>query len=396
MTYKTCLIALLVASVPACTIVEADDTGTGGGAAGGGGGGGGGLEPCETIVTARVTEPTTWSCETVRIERGILVEAPLQIEPGVTVRFEQGTDLTIQPGASLNAVGTADAPIELVGDQATKGFWSGLTFLSASPDNRLEHVRIRHTGAEGYQFGTHALYVGGDATTAAFLALQDVDIAEASGLGLASTSGGVIESAGVSYANIDDFPIEVASNQLHLIDAASSFGDGLGKPWIRARRSSMETSETWLAHEIPYRFEGDRHRIENGDAVITVEAGARLEFEQDASFEVYEGGLSAVGSSDAPIVFTGLEPVKGYWAGIIFLSASASNELDYAQISYAGDESGYQFQEYCVGAFQDANLTVTNSYFGFCANTAILAHEDASLTFGNNSFEGNDAELTTW
>jgi hypothetical protein len=50
-----------------------------------------------------------------------------------------------------------------------------------------------------------------------------------------------------------------------------------------------------------------------------------------------EAGLSAIGTADAPILFTGEQPVRGYWESIRFdHSNNATNHLEHVSIEYGG------------------------------------------------------------
>lgn len=71
---------------------------------------------------------------------------------------------------------------------------------------------------------------------------------------------------------------------------------------------------------------------------LQIEAGVVIAFEDAAGMIVRSGAsLSAEGTSDNPISFTGLTPTKGSWKGIMSSSPSVKNKFDYVVIQYAGD-----------------------------------------------------------
>ncbi|MBL8715756.1 MAG: hypothetical protein JNL79_07155 [Myxococcales bacterium] len=82
----------------------------------------------------------------------------LTIEPGVHLRMEKGGALEIERATGpfpatgvLVAVGTATAPIVMSSHEAAPlpGDWRGLWFGGiARAENRVEHVRVEHTGAD--------------------------------------------------------------------------------------------------------------------------------------------------------------------------------------------------------------------------------------------------------
>jgi hypothetical protein len=77
------------------------------------------------------------------------VEAPLTLQPGVTLVFDtdgegDGAYLSIETGGSLQAVGTVTAPIVFTHANDT-AYWGGIDFDSASV-NRLEYVTMSFGG----------------------------------------------------------------------------------------------------------------------------------------------------------------------------------------------------------------------------------------------------------
>lgn len=84
--------------------------------------------------------------------------ATLTIEPGVVMRFSEGSSFAIQRFTSdkpstgvVRALGTADKPIVFTSASETPqpGDWAGLWFGGVpSASNRLEHVRIEYAGAD--------------------------------------------------------------------------------------------------------------------------------------------------------------------------------------------------------------------------------------------------------
>ncbi|HDP35749.1 MAG TPA: hypothetical protein ENN29_11650 [Candidatus Hydrogenedentes bacterium] len=61
------------------------------------------------------------------------------------------------------------------------------------------------------------------------------------------------------------------------------------------------------------------------------------------------GSLTATGTAEAPVIFTGAEAVPGYWDGLRFYNSnSESNMLSYVKVEFGG-------------GYFDANLYVTGS-----------------------------------
>ena len=81
---------------------------------------------CSTSST--ISTNTTLAAGTYNIGCSIEVSnnATLTIAPGATLKFAQSTSLTIDAGASINALGESSSPIVITGAQATPGSSSTL------------------------------------------------------------------------------------------------------------------------------------------------------------------------------------------------------------------------------------------------------------------------------
>lgn len=78
-----------------------------------------------------------------------LENADVVIEAGTQIQMEDGTGLRVDRNSSLQALGTADAPIQFSGVTPSAGAWSAIYFdANATLSNELRHVNIRHAGAE--------------------------------------------------------------------------------------------------------------------------------------------------------------------------------------------------------------------------------------------------------
>jgi hypothetical protein len=105
---------------------------------------------------------------------------------------------------------------------------------------------------------------------------------------------------------------------------------------------------------VPYRQLGPLYVAPGIDAApvtLTIEPGVTIAFEESAgtgiivgSSDARQGVLVAEGTADAPILFTsGTDaPAAGDWMGIVFRYVPLSgNHISFAQLEYAGGESGH-------------------------------------------------------
>jgi hypothetical protein len=108
-----------------------------------------------------------------------------------------------------------------------------------------------------------------------------------------------------------------------------------------------------------------------------------------------QGVLIAKGTAGQKITFTGKEKTKGFWKGLMMLSSSLQNEIDFVEVAYAGSSplTGVGVKSNLVlygNSSTPSNTKVTNSSFtngggyGFYAqNGAIVA------AFANNAASNN-------
>ncbi|MCK5922774.1 MAG: hypothetical protein KAG66_17660, partial [Methylococcales bacterium] len=99
------------------------------------------------ISEGAITADTVLSEPCYKVPNGISVENPanLTISPGVKLVFEAGTNLEVNGGASLTAVGTAEQPIIFSAADPTPGFWKGIRFdRSNSTNNKLDYVTVEY------------------------------------------------------------------------------------------------------------------------------------------------------------------------------------------------------------------------------------------------------------
>lgn len=90
-------------------------------------------------------------------------EGNLTIEPGTVI--EMATDKRIVVRGSLKAAGTSSEKIIFRGETAASGAWGNIVYHSASPNNQLNHVEIRHAGASpvSYHLNRGAVALASDA-----------------------------------------------------------------------------------------------------------------------------------------------------------------------------------------------------------------------------------------
>jgi len=117
-----------------------------------------------------------------RVIDRFFVESAWTVAAGATVEVVQDRKIVIEPGGSLQAVGTADAPIVFMGAEQLAGYWQGLEIGSVSASNELQFVELHHAGSDPFNGNTDsdgAIYLPEGSLT-----ISDSLISESGGYGI--------------------------------------------------------------------------------------------------------------------------------------------------------------------------------------------------------------------
>lgn len=137
---------------------------------------------------ALITNAGEWSALTVPyfVSVELEVENDLVIAAGAEIRVAQDVQITVYPEGSLDASGSADSSVRIVGDETISGYWAGINYASISSKNRLTYTTLSDAGSYEWYGGGDAkasIYVGGYYGDA-LVTLQNSTIANADGYGL--------------------------------------------------------------------------------------------------------------------------------------------------------------------------------------------------------------------
>ena len=139
------------------------------------------------------------------------------------------------------------------------------------------------------------------------------------------------------------------------------------------------------------------------NAVLTVEPGVVVAFKQATT--LYVGGdgkgvLTAKGTADKPIVFTGEQKIAGFWDGIHFRNSNdVRNELNYVEISYGGGKIDSRIYGEAANlnvsgstgiGLSVSSVKLNNCVFSNSKTRGVYVSIHGLLTeFSNNKFSGN-------
>lgn len=338
------------------------------------------------------------------VESDLHVATELSVDPGVTVAFSRNTALYLKYESMFSADGLAEQRIRFTGVKAEKGFWAGIATYSPSNTNKMAFVDVQYAGSRGllnsYKAG---LSVSGANTDKAQITLTDCQFLDTDGYGLYVQEGVKLRSfARNTFKNNAEAGVLIDAYNATLLDPASTYTGGNGRNVVEVLASAIRgtTDVAWpaFADKTPYRVLGNL-AIEAG---WTLKPGVTVELARDAIINVNRDGyLSAKGTADQKITFTGSATTVGHWRGIMFYSTSNLNVLEHVELSGAGSSIMVSGHKAAVGVYgAGAKLTIRNSKISNCGGYGILYTSNAELntdaatinTFSSNA-QGNTLKI---
>jgi len=340
-----------------------------------------------TLPTHSFTVDTTLQAGTYLATSSVSVSngATLTLEPGVTIIFQQGKEMTVQSTGRLSAVGTSTSPIVLTGEEAIRGHWGGLRFnQSNSLINRLEYVTIEYGG--GYWDAN--LVVSGSSSSEARVDVVNCTLQQSESYGLYINEYGVVpEFSGNTITSNTLGAAQMAADGAGYLDDTSTYV-GNDEDIVAIWGSSVDSDATWPGIDAVYSATGTI----TVDAALTLDPAVSIEFASGTQMNIdTDGSLIAIGTVDDPILLTGVEQVRGYWGGLRFNQTNApDNQLDYVTIEYGG-------------GYWEANLHITGSASYACqvaVTNCTLQESDAYGLYCNEyatitAFSGNTLTANT-
>ncbi|WP_423743472.1 hypothetical protein V5735_10480 (plasmid) [Haladaptatus sp. SPP-AMP-3] len=322
----------------------------------------------------------------------------LTIDPGTTVEFGQDAGLKLLDGGTLTAVGIVpdteeSKPITFTGGQKTRGYWRGIYFQQTDrTENQLRNCVVEYGGG-GDEYWSADAKANVAVSNGSRARIDGCTIRESGAWGFDFSDDVSVDSftRNTVTANAEGAG-HVRDDTAHFLsDTGTYTGNDVDRVYVWQRDDIRESmAVTWDAIDVPYFIDTGAVSVYG---TLTIEPGATLEFGQDTGLRMYDGGiLSAVGTGDEPITFTGEQKTRGYWRGIYFDDTNRTeNELRYCVVEYGG--GGNEFWN----AKEHANVAVTNGSrlsirHSTIRNSAGYGYEvtqDSTLTASANSVVDN-------
>lgn len=282
----------------------------------------------------------------------------LTIEPCAVVRIRKGQGVLVE--GKLLAEGAADKPIAIERADAADP-WSRIE-VRGTADVRLAHVSIDGGGfANGDRLDEFAMLdVRGDQDLPpqGLVHVDHVALRGSASLGLLLREGGALAgtSAALTVTGSASYPASSWARSAGSIPPGTYTGNENDAIILAAltNRDAIKEDVTFANRGVPYFVRGAQITVGGAGgsvATLTIEAGVTMRFakgsrlllDAPSTSEPAIGALRAVGTAEAPIVFTSAEaaPRAGDWVGITLKGTPAPNgRIDHAKIAYAGGSSG--------------------------------------------------------
>lgn len=335
----------------------------------------------------------------------VKVRSEITVAQGAEFEFESGLWLSVHKnGGVFKAVGTEQDPIVFRGTTAVEGHWGGIAIESDSPDNELTYVHVLHGGSRSWFYSEERANIVLVGDSIARLKLTHSVVSTSGSHGLFARSQSQLPGfAGNVFENNEFAPLRVPVRLLGSLDKATDYRGPSGQEnlndWVEAYgggSNAVTSNQTWRSLNLPYRIVGGNAEV---DAVLTIEAGAELEFASGLGMRVNkEGGvLQAEGTASSPIYFTGSTEAAGHWKGIAIYSNDTRNVISNAVIGFGGSGAWfYSSERGNVFVDKSGTLKLTESYIHDSSSYGLVAYEESNLlsphpTSGaaNNIFTNN-------
>lgn len=158
-------------------------------------------------------------------------------------------------------------------------------------------------------------------------------------------------------------------------------------------------------------FEEDRVLTDNPNAPIDyivtckapvtknlkIEPGVVIAFKNEAGLEITpDGSISAIGTAQKPILFTGMDKIAGSWRGIYIGSKDVKNNFTHCVISYGGGkEFNSNGDKGNMIIYAGGKTTVMHSTFAFSASHGLNMNYRSGMLgdFDHNIFSENKTPI---
>jgi hypothetical protein len=324
-----------------------------------------------------------------RVTKIIDVGAKLTIKPGVVLVFEEHAGFSVNDLGILIADGTQEQKIVFRGASPVQGYWAGIRSRSTNASTSISNAEIHFAGSMsmGNQLQKAALSL-----EFAKMKLQNVVISNSGQYGIQTREGETsLTMQNVTFENNAGSHMYLHPAQVQSIDADSDFKEGLVEVY-KGDIATTGSAVNWVKPKNgKYFISGDLAIARQ----VNIAAGSVFEVGNDVLITVADhatAALTAKGTADNPITFSGRTKQAGTWKGIMIISSNENNLLEHVTIENGGSaKQSSRIDPTNIGLDRGGKLTLRNAHIANSAGHGIIIKESANsvltssgVTFANN------------
>ncbi|MEM8533985.1 MAG: right-handed parallel beta-helix repeat-containing protein [Chloroflexota bacterium] len=232
---------------------------------------------------------------------------------------------TITVDGTLTAAGTADEAILFTSAQSTPApaQWRKIVFNPLSTDNVLDHVTIEYGG-----YFQPMVDVRTDSLT-----ISDTTIHDGAGIGMQLNDASPTIST-TTFTDNGGRALELNGASFPTLSELSASGNGFDG--VTVTGTTVTDDYTWGQAIDNYLVTGNV--TVNPDTTLDIVPDTTVRFIGTNTSLIVDGTLTAVGTTDNPILFTSGQstPAPGQWKQIVFNDDSQNSVLEYVTVEYGG------------------------------------------------------------
>lgn len=261
----------------------------------------------------------------------------LRLEAGALVLMHPGTNLILERGSSLQAVGNQRGKIRIraIPDDVEPGYWGQIRFMADADASAMEFVEV----SDGGQGGQPMVLVLGSVVRMGSQPtpsdqFKNVRLMNSAGVPLAITANEV----GPSLAAAGDFSLGRACGQLSIEESNTLRAIEI----LAAGEPDVTDSQTWFDFCVPYQTM-DKITVAGPDApTLEISSGVEIRFGPDGGIVAgldadNPGQLETNGTPDQAVRLTGLTQEPGSWGGVDLTEfTSGGHSLSETSVEYGG------------------------------------------------------------
>ena len=325
--------------------------------------------------------------------------AVLTVEAGVRLELDAGVRLTAggsTPGG-IELLGEADAPVVITAlkGREAPGAWDKIALTLNTTRAVIRHTILEYGGQSRYNGGQGSLIVGG-----ALDELTALTVKQGAGAAVILREGGVLpgDLSAVTLEAHEGALLGVTAGRLGDLTLAADITHDLDAPHVAVLAGLVAEAIDLGGLAWPVQVLEPISIGEGGH--LSLGPGADWRFDAAAGLAIGlegAGGLTAVGSEDAPVVFTSLaeEPAAGDWQGLTFEAGSmgTGSTIQHVEIAYGGAEA----EEVVVPAnlsilggdpaISHALIRASAGHGLHISHVAQPAIDEATITYEDNTLE---------